>query len=210
MKNWRLSLYGRALLKLTLGILVIFIVLALVYTSIFTVATRRQRAEDLARNSTEIANLTSRYLSFGEVISVSREATNYWSFAARSTGALVWIVNSAGEIIYTTGVPEYALTKLERSSDNYLLLPEELLNYDKIAHERFLRFFSLTFCHTRNFIFLEGDDATNDIFLFTLKINCKHTVPPFRFRLTGRNVRGNLWQNYSEQMEFEESQTVFR
>ena len=126
----RLSIYARTLLKISLAILVIFIVLALVYGTVYSVSSGLQRKEELKRNAVELSILTENRMDAAHTTFTSSDITGHIAFAARSTTAFVWIVNARGEIIYHTGIPVETMVQLERSdgTSGDPLLPQEARN----------------------------------------------------------------------------------
>lgn len=133
----RLSIYTRTIIRISLAILAVFVVLGIVYAAIFTYSSHRVRAEDLKRNATEMASLTERFVAVLDIDSIPRELTGYWSFGARSTGALLWVVGSDGELIYSTGIPERTLEQLDRNETNGLLvLDPQLMNPEEQAYSK--------------------------------------------------------------------------
>ncbi|NLV99098.1 MAG: HAMP domain-containing histidine kinase [Clostridiaceae bacterium] len=125
----RLSIYGRTFVSISLAILIIFAFLAVAYTSISSASSKQLRLDELERNSNEIADLTARHMSAGGRVFVTSEVTGYWTFAARSTGAIVCIIDGDNRIVYDTGLPANLLEQLEYdSAERYYILPDELTN----------------------------------------------------------------------------------
>ncbi len=127
----RLSIYARTLLKISAAILVIFIVLATVYGAVYSISSDYQRKEELRRNAVELSNLTEDRMDAGHTTFTSTDITGHIAFAARSTGAFVWIVNAHGAIIYHTGIPADTIAQMERSGElpgGDPLLPTEARN----------------------------------------------------------------------------------
>lgn len=131
----RLSIYGRTFVSLSLAILIIFAVLAVAYTSISSATSKQLRLDELERNSDEIADLTSRHMTGGGRIFVTAEVSGYWTFAARSTGAIVCIIDGNNRIVYDTGLPAYLVEQLEYdTSDRYYVLTDELTNRGRSSY----------------------------------------------------------------------------
>ncbi len=131
----RLSIYGRTFVRISLAILLIFSVLAVVYISISTATSKQLRLDDLERNANEIADLTGRHMPESGRIFVTAGVTGYWAFAARSTGAIVCIVDGNKHIVYDTGLPSYLLEQLEYDSvERYFLLPDKLSNWERSSY----------------------------------------------------------------------------
>src|SRR5690554_6329120 len=114
--NKRLSIYGRTFVSISLAILIIFSVLAVVYTSISSATSKQLRLDDMERNAKEIADLTARYIPESGRIFITGEVTGYWTFAARSTGTIVCIIDEDNRIVYDTGLPAYFVEQLEYDS----------------------------------------------------------------------------------------------
>ena len=120
------SIFARTIIQLTLAILIVFFVLGAVYYSIVSRTNVRQQAENLLNAARAIANTIAINLdSSGEINNV--QVSSYVNFTARSSGAIVWIVNYKGEIILQTGIPFSVLSRLEQSDRGYYLLPESHL-----------------------------------------------------------------------------------
>ncbi len=129
MKKPRLlqSLYARTILLLSFSILVVFVILGVVYYSIVNVTTQRQQAEQLLGSAQAVAEVvSSSYDSLkGEITDGS--VRSYVNFAARSSGSVVWVVSSYGEIIMQTGVPTEAARQLRKSDNGYYRLETKYL-----------------------------------------------------------------------------------
>jgi hypothetical protein len=136
-KRRGLSIYARTLLNISAAIFAVFLILALVYGTVYNVSTSNQRQEELRRYAQELAILTERRMDVAHITFVTGDITGYISFATRSTGAYVWVVNSENEIIYNTGIPSDTIGKLERSGDGVradFILPEVARNTGHVAY----------------------------------------------------------------------------
>lgn len=133
--NKRLSIYGRTFVSISLAILIIFSVLAVVYTSISSATSKQLRLDDMERNAKEIADLTARYIPESGRIFITGEVTGYWTFAARSTGTIVCIIDEDNRIVYDTGLPAYFIEQLEYdSAEHYFILPLEATNRGRSSY----------------------------------------------------------------------------
>lgn len=120
------SIYARTVVQLTMAILVVFLVLGLVYYTIVSQTNVRQQTDKLLNAARAIATTIAINLdSSGEISNI--QVSSFVNFTARSSGAIVWIVNQNGEIILQTGIPASILSQLERSTRGYYVLPEERL-----------------------------------------------------------------------------------
>ena len=136
-KRRGLSIYARTLLTISAAIFAVFLILALVYGTVYNVSTSNQRQEELRRYAQELAILTERRMDVAHTTFVAADITGYISFATRSTGAYIWVVNSENEIIYNTGIPADTIGKLERSGDGVqadFILPEVARNTGHVAY----------------------------------------------------------------------------
>lgn len=126
----RFSIYTRTLLKISAAILIVFLVLAFIYGTIYSLSSASQRKEELRRNAFELSVLTEDRMDAAHLTFTSADITGHIAFAARSTTAFVWIINANAEIIYHTGIPSDTLSKLERSPEGSrdILLPVEARN----------------------------------------------------------------------------------
>lgn len=129
MKKPRLlqSLYTRTILLLSFSILMVFVILGVVYYSIVNVTTQRQQAEQLLGSAQAVAEVISGSYDplKGEITDGS--VRSYVNFAARSSGSVVWVVSSYGEIIMQTGVPTEAARLLRKSDKGYYRLDTKYL-----------------------------------------------------------------------------------
>jgi hypothetical protein len=107
--------------------LVVFIILGVVYYGIVSVTSQRQQAEQLLGSAQAVADVVVDVYNpvTGEINDGS--VRSYVNFAARSTGSVVWVVNSYGEIIMQTGVPTEAARQLERADNGYYKLDQKYL-----------------------------------------------------------------------------------
>ncbi len=112
-----ISIYTRTLLTISAAILAVFLVLAIVYGTVYNISTSRQRQEELKRYAQELAYLTERRMDVSYTTFISSDITGYISFATRSTGAYIWVVNSGREIIYNTGIPVDTIGELEKNEE---------------------------------------------------------------------------------------------
>ncbi|NMA18130.1 MAG: HAMP domain-containing histidine kinase [Clostridiaceae bacterium] len=126
----RLSIYARTILTISIAILAIFVVLALVYGSVYSISSNEQRREELRRNAVALSELSARRMDDQRLTFTSSDITGYLSFATRSTGAFVWVVNANGCIIYHTGMPSETMALLSREDGGTgdYQLPEETRN----------------------------------------------------------------------------------
>jgi signal transduction histidine kinase len=119
------SAYARTIMQLTLAILIVFSILGIVYYGIVTQNTLRQQTDQLLNSAQAIALVMADNLDDSGEVS-SQAVISYVNFTARSTGAVVWIVNYSGEIIlYAGGIP--AAEQLSKNSRNYYLLASQYL-----------------------------------------------------------------------------------
>ena len=125
-----LSIYARTLLTISIAILTIFIVLALIYGTVYRISSNEQFREELRRNAIALSELSARRMDDQRLTFTSSDITGYLSFATRSTGAFVWVVNSNGAIIYHTGMPSETMALLPREEGGAgdYQLPKETRN----------------------------------------------------------------------------------
>jgi len=109
-------------MQLTLAIVVVFSILGIVYYSIVSLDTLRQQNDQLMNGAQAIAMVVSDGLDSSGMIT-DDDLISYVNFAARSTRAIVWVVNSNGDIVLSSSVPGYVTARLERSSAGYYRLP---------------------------------------------------------------------------------------
>lgn len=120
------SVYARTIMQLTIAILIVFCVLGLVYYTIVSVTSQRQQATQLINAAQAISDVIAANLDqTGEINDA--QVISYVNFTARSTGAVVWVVNYSGEIIMHTGIPGSVPAKLGLSDRGYYRLPAQYL-----------------------------------------------------------------------------------
>lgn len=120
------TLYTRTVLQLTLAILVVFFVLGAVYYSIVSAGNQRQQAAKLLSAAQAASGIIAGGLdNTGEI--ADSQINSYVNFTARSTGAIVWVINNRGELILHTGLPASVATALSRSDRGYYQLQARYL-----------------------------------------------------------------------------------
>lgn len=120
------SLYARTVIQLTITIVIIFSVLGLVSYTVMSAANDRQQARQLINAAQAISGVVAGSLdSTGEI--VDTRVLSYVHFTARSSGAIVWVVNYAGEIILNTGFPGQTTARLDLSNRGYYQLTDAYL-----------------------------------------------------------------------------------
>jgi signal transduction histidine kinase len=120
------SVYTRTILLLTLAVLIVFSVLGLVYYGIVSLEAVRLQNVRLLNSAQAISEVVSENLNAaGEV--TNREIASYVNFTARSTGALIWVINHKHEIILYSNLPGYVIEKLERSGPGQYIIDGKYL-----------------------------------------------------------------------------------
>lgn len=120
------SVYARTIMQLTLAIVVVFSILGIVYYSIVSLETLRQQRDLLLNSSQAIAMVVSDGLDINGEVS-DDDLDSYVNFAARSTRAIIWVVNFNGDIVLDSSIPGYVSDQLERSESGYYHLPSGYL-----------------------------------------------------------------------------------
>ncbi len=120
------SVYARTIMQLTLAILIVFSALGLVYYTIASMSSQRQQVDMLLSGAQTISEVIANEMDSSGEIS-DPEVISYISFTARSTGAIVWVVNYAGEIVLNTGIPGEAARQMTKTSRNYYQLQARFL-----------------------------------------------------------------------------------
>jgi hypothetical protein len=135
------SIYARTLFRVAFAILIIFIILATVYFSLFISARRSQETAYLRRNAEEIAITVSRGMNRTRTAIESSEIPSYISLTGRSTDSLVWLINANGELIYNTGIPATTYAKLQEATDDrqFYRLPFAAQNRSQIVYSQIAR-----------------------------------------------------------------------
>lgn len=113
---------------MTLAILVIFTVLGTVYWFLFVRSSKKQALDSMAMMAEALADRTADSFDPAHLSLSDSTLINDMYFAARSGGGLVWLVNSRGEVIFSTAMPEFSEKQLGKSADGYPLLPKTMRN----------------------------------------------------------------------------------
>lgn len=134
----KLSIYRKTLIWMILAILVIFLILAVVYSILYTQARIEQLEVQLlsaAQAAVERAetNMDDNNINF---VSTHQER-GYLSFTAKSTDSIVWLINSKGQIIYHSALPKSARENLEIDEMKLPILSQEMLNTSAINVDGF-------------------------------------------------------------------------
>jgi len=116
------SLYGRTILQLAMAILIVFSLTGVVYYSIVTTASARQQSSQLLASTRAIAEMAGPAFNASQGQITSSTVISYLNFTARSTGALVWVIDRNGKLVYTTSVPATITSRFE-TSDKEMILP---------------------------------------------------------------------------------------
>jgi len=117
------SLYGRTILQLATAILIVFSLMGVVYYGIVTTASARQQSSQLLASARAIAEIAGPAFNSNQGQITNSTVISYLNFTARSTGALVWVIDSNGTLAYTTSVPASISAQFE-SSDGAWIVPE--------------------------------------------------------------------------------------
>jgi len=135
------SIYARTLFRVALAILIIFIILGTIYFALFLAAARSQETNYLRRNAEEISDIVSQGMNASRTAIERSEIPAYINLTASSTDALVWLVNTDGEIIYNTGIPVDSFVKLDEPKENrhYYCLPREAQNHSQTVYSQIAR-----------------------------------------------------------------------
>ena len=143
------SVYTRTILLLTLAVLIVFSVLGLVYYGIVSLEAVRLQNVRLLNSAQAISEVVSENLNAaGEV--TNREIASYVNFPARSTGALIWVINHKHEIILYSNLPGYVIEKLERSGPgNTSLMANTWLHAEPVQQESIKAVILMGFCRVR-------------------------------------------------------------
>ena len=120
------SVYARTILQLTLAILVVFSLLGVIYYGIASQESVRQQNDLLLNSARAISEVVSESMDSAGEIS-DRQIARYINFTARSTGALVWVINHKGEIVLFSNLPGYVIDKLSFDEGRYYSLSNDFL-----------------------------------------------------------------------------------
>lgn len=121
------SVYSRSVILLTFTNVVIFMVIALVYYGIVSIAIVRQQSSQLHNVASAVAEVMSRGLDPKSGQLTGTNMLDYLNFAAESTSSTAWVINQDGDIVLKTGVPLPMINRLSFSSRGFYTVPSALL-----------------------------------------------------------------------------------
>ncbi len=132
----KLSIYRRTLFLMVVAILFILLVLAMVYSLLYSRARIKQLEIQLLSSAQATAERVESSMDPEYKALNSHEEIGYLAFTARSSESIVWLVNSEGRIIYYSALPSSTREKLaETNEDDALLLNQEILNKSAITSQ---------------------------------------------------------------------------
>lgn len=129
----KLSIVQRTFLQLALAIVLIFFVLALVYSLIFSAGFRNEQERQLSITAEVLAERLAGAWDTEHIQLVSASARGDIMYAARSNDAMIWLINSRGELIMSSAFPLFSREKLPQGANGLPILPEELRNADELV-----------------------------------------------------------------------------
>lgn len=129
----KFSIYRRTLIWMIIVILVIFIVLATVYSFLNSKARLEQLEIQLLSSAQATAERVEHKMDKDKLTLTTSEEKGYLAFAAKSSESIVWLINSEGEIIYFSALPLSSREKLKEHSESGLYLTQEMLNDSTIS-----------------------------------------------------------------------------
>ena len=115
------SLYGRTILQLASAILIVFTLMGVVYYGIVTTASARQQSSQLLASAKAIAEVVGPSFNSARGEITSSNVISYLNFTARSTGAMVWVVDRSGFFAYQTSIPNTITSQLFSNNGNWSL-----------------------------------------------------------------------------------------
>ena len=124
----KLSIVQRTFLQLALAILLIFFVLALVYTLIFNAGFRDEQERQLSITAEVLSERLEAAWDTGHTQLSTASARGDIMYAARSNDAMIWLFNSRGELIMYSAFPLFSQEKMLPGKSGPALLPEEFRN----------------------------------------------------------------------------------
>lgn len=121
------SVYSRSVILLTFTNVVIFMVVALVYYGIVSIAIVRQQSNQLSATASAVAEVMTRSIDpeTGQIIGVN--TLDYLNFAAESTRSYAWVINKDNDLILKTGIPIPLIEHLSFSIMGFYHVPPNLL-----------------------------------------------------------------------------------
>lgn len=115
------SLYGRTILQLAMAILVVFTLMGVFYYGIVTTASARQQSSQLLYSAQAIAEVVGPSFNAASGEITSNQVISYLNFSARSTGAIVWVVDRRGAFAYQTNTPLMLVDQFKQTDGSWLL-----------------------------------------------------------------------------------------
>lgn len=134
------SIYRRTFWQMTLAILAIFTVLAIVYLLLFYSGTKQEQERQLSMSAEALADRIQDSFDSEHIQLGSRTARGDLMYAARSSGSIIWLVNSRAEIIFYTALSNETSTQLGKSADGHYVLPHSMVNNEPLLDRIQIRY----------------------------------------------------------------------
>ena len=128
----KLIIYRRTLFWMILTILFILFVLAAVYSLLYSRVRVDQLQGQLLSSAQASAERVENRMDAEYLNLISSEEKGYLAFTAKSTGSIIWLINSEGGIIYYSSLPNRSRQALE-NKDGILYLKPEMLNSGAVS-----------------------------------------------------------------------------
>ena len=134
----KLSIYRKTLFWMIFMILIVFIILAVIYSFLYYRAKIGQMEIQLLSAAQAAAERVENNMDENNISLNSAREQSYLAFTAKSTESIVWLVNSKGQIIYYSAMPKIAREYLSKDEDNRITLTKDMLNTSAINVDGFV------------------------------------------------------------------------
>ncbi|HHT25087.1 MAG TPA: HAMP domain-containing histidine kinase [Clostridiaceae bacterium] len=134
----KLSFYRKTLFWMIFMILIVFIILAVIYSFLYSRAKIGQMEIQLLSAAQAAAERVENNMDENNINLNSAREQSYLAFTAKSTESIVWLVNSKGQIIYYSAMPKIARENLSKDENNKLTLTKDMLNTSAINVDGFV------------------------------------------------------------------------
>ena len=134
----KLSIYRKTLFWMIFMISIVFIILAVIYSFLYSRAKIEQMEIQLLSAAQAAAERVENNMDEDNISLNSTREHSYLAFTAKSTESIVWLVNSKGQIIYYSAMPKTARENLSNDEENKLTLTKDMLNTSAISIDGFV------------------------------------------------------------------------
>ncbi len=131
----RLSIYRRTLIWMIFAILFVLVLLAFVYSILYSRARISQLEIQLLSSAQAAAERVESRMDHEYINLYNSEERGYLAFTAKSSESIVWLVNSEGKIIYSSALPLSSRNQLDQNDQKEYFLKSDMLNRSSVSSQ---------------------------------------------------------------------------